>query len=164
MYIVKKYCRELNELKWNSSDVDLYNQSKEYIDTAIIPLISVSVDSDFKHTVSKGEFISLVSTELERQLKGRVFLFPSFSYLKNSSTVVEDLSKWGEELQKEFKHVIFLTSDEKLKDKGGDDQNGQLIWLPSMPLEHMDDQLKRKLLQDQIEQILNILLQSWNKS
>jgi Protein of unknown function (DUF2487) len=164
MYIVKDNCRELKELKWNSSDVDLYNQSKEYIDTAIIPLISVSVDSDFKHTVSKGEFISLVSTELERQLKGRVFLFPSFSYLKNASNVVEDLSKWREELQKEFKHVIFLTSDENLKGIGGEDLTGQPIWLPSMPMEHMDDNLKRKLLQDQIEQILNILLQSWNKS
>lgn len=151
-------------MKWVSNDVDLYNQAKEYVDTAIVPLMAVSIESDFKNIVSKGEFISLVSTDLERQLKGRVFLFPTYSYLKKSENVIENLIEWKTELQQQFKHVFFLTSDENLKEVKNTQMEGEIIWLPSMPLEHMDENLKRKLLQDQVEQILNILLQSWNKS
>lgn len=156
--------REMKKLKWISNDVDSYSQSKEYIDTAIVPLMAVSVGSDLKNIVSKGEFISLVSTDLERQLKGRVFLFPSYSYLKKSENVIENLIEWKTELQQEFKHVFFLTSDDGLKEMKNEQLEGELIWLPTIPLEHMDENLKRKLLQDQVEQILNILLQSWNKS
>lgn len=151
-------------MKWVSNDVDLYNQTKEYIDTAVIPLIAISVGSDFKNTVSKGEFINLVSMDLERQLKGRVFLFPTYSYLKKSENVIENLIEWKTELQQEFKHVVFLTSDTELKEEKNEQMEGKLIWLPTIPLENMDENLKRKLLQDQVEQILNILLQSWNKS
>jgi hypothetical protein len=150
-------------LKWILSDVDVYNQSKEYVDTAIVPLIPVSLDSDFKGIVSKGEFITYVTLELERQLKGRVFLFPSFSYLKNSNSVIENVIEWKTEIQREFKHVIFLSSDESLKENKSEQLKDHLIWLPTVPFEHMDDALMKKLLQDQVEQILNILLQSWNK-
>ncbi|WP_226526655.1 YpiF family protein [Metabacillus niabensis] len=151
-------------MKWVSNDVDLYNQTKEYIDTAVVPLVAISVGSDFKNTVSKGEFINLVSMDLERQLKGRVFLFPTYSYLKKSENVIENLIEWKTELQQEFKHVVFLTSDTELKEEKNEQLEGKLIWLPTIPLENMDENLKRKLLQDQVEQILNILLQSWNKS
>lgn len=156
--------REMKKLKWVSNDVDSYNQAKEYIDTAIVPLMAVSIGSEMKNIVAKGEFITLVSTDLERQLKGRVFLFPSYSYLKKSENVIENLIEWKTELQQEFKHVFFLTSDDDLKKIKNEQLEGELIWLPTIPLEHMDDNLKRKLLQDQVEQILNILLQSWNKS
>jgi hypothetical protein len=150
-------------LKWTISDFDIYQQSKEYVDTAVIPLIPVSLDTDFKTTVSKGEYITHVTNELERQLKGRVYLFPSISYLKNSINVIENLIEWKTNIQQEFKHVIFLTSDESLKENNSELLKGNLVWLPTVPFEHMDENLKKKLLQDQVEQILNILLQSWNK-
>jgi hypothetical protein len=152
-------------LKWVLSDVDVYSQSREYVDTAIVPLIPVSLEADLKGTVSKGEFITYVSVELERQLKGRVFLFPTLSYLKKSKNVIESVIEWKTELQREFKHIIFLTSDETLKEYTSDQQNvkDDLIWLPSIPFEHMDESLMKKLLEDQIQQILNILLQSWNR-
>lgn len=146
-------------LKWNSKDVDVYLQSKEYVDTAIVPLIEVSIDSQFKNTVSKGECTDLISFELERQLKGRVFLFPSFTYIQNDSQVIETLKKWKNELKKDFSHVIFLTTEEKWKKS-----EEEIIWVPNIPMEHMDESLKKKLVQDQIEQILNILVQYWNKS
>ncbi len=153
---------EVNELKWVLEDVDVYNQSKEYVDTAVIPLIPLSVQSDFKSVVSKGEFITHITSELERQLKGRVYLFPPFTYLKNTKNVFEILLEWKTEIQREFKHVFFLTSDEMLKENKPQSLSNNLIWLGAVPIEHMDDNLKRKLLQDQVEQILNILLQSWN--
>lgn len=150
-------------MKWVSSDVDKYSQSKEYVDTAVVPLIPISLENEFKSTVAKGEFIQFVSTELERQLKGRVFLFPALSYLKNNNDVIDKIEEWKHEIQKEFKYIIFLTSDESVKEKKSEMIADHVMWLPTVPFEHMDDHLKRKLLQDQVEQILNILLQSWNK-
>ncbi|WP_226666856.1 YpiF family protein [Metabacillus litoralis] len=150
-------------MKWSSGDVDKYSQSKEYVDTAVVPLTPISLNSDFKSTAAKGEFIHYVSTELERQLKGRVFLFPTLSYLKNNEHVIHMMEDWKSEIQKEFKYIIFLTSDESIKETKSDVLEDHVVWLPTVPFEHMDDQLKRKLLQDQVEQILNILLQSWNK-
>lgn len=149
-------------MKWVLSDVDVYKQSKEYIDTAIVPLIPISVDDDFKGTVSKGEFITYVTSELERQLKGRVFLFPAFTYLKNSENVIENVIEWKTEIKQEFKHIVFLTSDVMLKENKSEQLKSNIIWLPTVPFEHMDGGLMKKLLQDQVEQILNILLQSWN--
>ncbi len=61
-------------MKFQAEDADRFLQSKAYIDTAIIPLVGVNADQ-MKQTVSLGEFTILVAEELERQLKGRVFLF-----------------------------------------------------------------------------------------
>ncbi|MFC0271617.1 YpiF family protein [Metabacillus herbersteinensis] len=150
-------------MKWTTSDVDLYTQSKEYVDTAVVPLVPIVVDSSLKQVVSKGEFVTLLANELERQLKGRIYLLPSLSYLAKSEALFSELQEWKQELLTQFKHVLFITSDEKLRELDGD-LKGNIIWLPTVPLEHMDDHLKKKLLQDHVEQILNILLQSWNKS
>ncbi|MDI5789381.1 DUF2487 family protein [Bacillus licheniformis] len=41
-------------MKWNTHDADVYLNAKEYIDTAVIPLISVDLGDQFKSAVSKG--------------------------------------------------------------------------------------------------------------
>ncbi|MDQ0228768.1 YpiF family protein [Metabacillus malikii] len=149
-------------MKWILTDVDAYNQSKEYVDTAIIPLIPIAANPEFKVIVQKGEFLSLLVNELERQLKGRVFLFPPYSYVKNSENVFENLIEWKNEIKKEFKHIFFITNDEYIKSNKTDELSDELIWTPTVPMENMDDSLKRKLLADQVEQIIKKLLQSWN--
>ncbi|WP_243290051.1 YpiF family protein [Bacillus sp. FJAT-47783] len=148
-------------MKWEGKDIDQYVQAKEYVDTAVVPLVPISFSEQMKQVVSKGEFVLTLANELERQLKGRILLLPPYTYLKNEEENKDkELKKWKATIKPHFKHVIFLTSDEDWKREGEDD----IVWVPTVPLEHMDADLKRKLLQDQIEQILNILLQSWNKS
>jgi len=148
-------------LKWEAKDIEQYLQAKDYVDTAIVPLVPISLESDIKQIVTKGDFILTLVQELERQLKGRILLLPPFTYLKNSEDNMDKaLKKWKDTINYHFKHVIFLTSDESWKKE----EKEHIIWVPSIPLEHMDTDLKRKLLQDQIEQILNILLQYWNHS
>ncbi|MDA7025630.1 YpiF family protein [Bacillus sp. CLL-7-23] len=147
-------------MKWCAQDADVYLDAKEYIDTAVIPLISVHLDHQFKSTVSKGEFTIRLAEELEGQLKGRVYLFPPYTYLHVCDKSVQDIADLKDMTQNHFKHVIFLTTDERWKEVLQDEQ--KLLWIPALPLEHMKDSLKQKLLDDQIEQILNILLQYWN--
>jgi hypothetical protein len=37
-----------------------------------------------------------------------------------------------------------------------------VIWLPSIPLESMDKQLRQKIIEDQLRQVLPILTKKWS--
>ena len=52
-------------LKWIVKDVEQFEQAREYVDTGVIPLLSISA-AKMKMVVEQGEFIELLSTELER--------------------------------------------------------------------------------------------------
>ncbi|GJI58234.1 YpiF family protein [Bacillus altitudinis] len=148
-------------MKFQAEDADLFLQSKDYIDTAIIPLVGINA-SHIKQTVSLGEFTMLVAEDLERQLKGRVFLFPPHTYLKVNNRKQEDILELKQSLQEHFQHVVFITSDNKWKEQLEVSESAFI--LQSVPLEHLKVNLKQKVIQDSVEQILNFLLQKWNPS
>ncbi|MEH6923853.1 MULTISPECIES: YpiF family protein [Bacillus] len=148
-------------MKFQAEDADLFLQSKDYIDTAIIPLVGIDA-SHIKQTVSLGEFTMLVAEDLERQLKGRVFLFPPHTYLEVNSRKQEDILAVKQSLQEHFQHVVFITSDNKWKEQLEVSESAFI--LQSVPLEHLKVNLKQKVIQDSVEQILNFLLQKWNPS
>ncbi|ANT57036.1 YpiF family protein [Bacillus altitudinis] len=148
-------------MKFQAEDADLFLQSKDYIDTAIIPLVGIDA-SHIKQTVSLGEFTILVAEDLERQLKGRVFLFPPHTYLEVNNRKQEDILAVKQSLQEHFQHVVFITSDNKWKEQLEVIESAFI--LQSVPLEHLKVNLKQKVIQDSVEQILNFLLQKWNPS
>ncbi|MFI8722246.1 YpiF family protein [Bacillus altitudinis] len=148
-------------MKFQAEDADLFLQSKDYIDTAIIPLVGINA-SHIKQTVSLGEFTMLVAEDLERQLKGRVFLFPPYTYLEVNNRKQEDILALKQSLQEHFQHVVFITSDNKWKEQL--EVSESVFILQSVPLEHLKVNLKQKVIQDSVEQILNFLLQKWNPS
>ena len=150
-------------MKWISQDIEMYMKSKEYVDTVVLPLFPVSFDDDIKQTVAMTEFISLLSVQLERQFRGRLVMLPGYSYLKSTAEdkLVSDVKDWETELlAKGFKHVFYITSDSSWKAIENKLEGG-LIWLPSLPLEHMDDNYKNSILEDQVKQLLNLFLQKW---
>ncbi|MDR4435485.1 YpiF family protein [Bacillus tequilensis] len=148
-------------MKWRITDAKDYLQAKDYIDTAVIPLIGVKVGVHFQMAAEKGEFTQLLSEELERQLKGRVYLLPPYTYVDRNEKTVQGLKDLREELLSEFSHVVLLTSDESWN---GEEALGKIIVAPSIPLEHLNDSLKRKILDERTAEILNVLLQLWNVS
>lgn len=148
-------------MKFQAEDADLFLQSRDYIDTAIIPLVGIDA-SHIKQTVSLGEFTMLVAEDLERQLKGRVFLFPPHTYLEVNHRKQEDILAVKQSLQEHFQHVVFITSDNKWKEQLEVSESAFI--LQSVPLEHLKVNLKQKVIQDSVEQILNFLLQKWNPS
>ena len=150
-------------MKWVPQDIDMYLQAKEYVDTAVLPLLPVSFDGDMKQTASMTEFINLLSAQLERQFKGRLLLLPGFSYLKSmeQDKLMELIKIWETEIfQKGFKHVFYVTSDTIWKGIEKD-LNGPLIWLPSLPLENLDEQYKTSIMEDQVKQLLILFVQKW---
>ncbi|HEX7066548.1 MAG TPA: YpiF family protein [Bacillales bacterium] len=149
-------------MKWTTDDVDSYMREKEYVDTVIIPLIPVSWHQEIKLNVEAGEFAALLADELEQQLKGRLFQFPPFTYLK--SEAVEDraarLNMWKQELLSEMKHVFFITSDTDWK-RVEKEVGESLIWLPAVPMQHMSRENKEEIINGQVKQLLQIVTVKW---
>ncbi len=154
-------------MKWVTRDIDLYLQAKEYVDTAVIPLIPVTWENDVKTTVAMGEFITILTNEMERQFKGRIILFPPFTYTAGESVEsrIERLTTWTSELsERGMKYFFFVSSDSVWKHHEEQLESGSLIWLPSLPLEYVEEKYKQAMLQDQMKQLITIFMSIWQKS
>jgi hypothetical protein len=97
-------------------------------------------------------------------LQGRILLIPGFTYIKNSKiNSLEQLKQWETELvDKPFKHLFYVTSDMEWKQKENE-MEGTLLWLPSLPLQHMDEKSKTSVLEDQVRQLMNLFIQKWRE-
>ncbi|TMW73583.1 YpiF family protein [Alteribacter natronophilus] len=150
-------------MKWNTTDADMYLKASEYVDTAIIPLIPLNWKKDFKGTVARGEFISLITDEIEKQFKGRVYTIPPFTYLEEESDEVraERLKQWDDHLFKNgFAHVIYLTSDGDWK-RVEEHLPDTLLWIPALPLENVEPSYAKDMVSQQIRQILPMITDKW---
>lgn len=150
-------------MKWETKDIDTYLRAKEYVDTAIIPLVPIIWGDEMKSIVSMGEFISIISEQLERQFHGRIVLLPAFTYTNGEliEERIKRLENWHDLLiNGGFRHVVLLTSDVKWKENEQDLQ-GSLIWLPTIPLEHLEHDIKHDVMTEQIKQLIPILTNKW---
>ncbi|HDR7792590.1 TPA: YpiF family protein [Bacillus luti] len=156
--------KEGRNMKWIVKDVEQFEQAREYVDTGIIPLLSISTAKEMKMVVEQGEFIELLSMELEREYKGRVFLLPAFTYLVESQKKEKDrLQEWTDYLQGHgFKHIAYVTSDFSWKEDMQGLQ-GDLFWFPSLALEQFSEQAKREVIHAHIKNIMVMLEEKWGK-
>ncbi|SDI28474.1 YpiF family protein [Natribacillus halophilus] len=152
-------------MQWQTADIDTYQQSQSYVDTALIPLLSVSLGEEMKSAVAMGEYISLISMEMEKQFRGRVLQLPPLVYPQNESqeTLLQHVDAWADELKSNGKnHIIWVTADPSWK-KVENDLPGLLLWLPHLPIEHMDKKLQQKTLNDQMKEILPQVMKEWQQ-
>lgn len=138
----------------------LYLQEESYFDTVLVPLRPLSFDGSMKRAAAKAEFSSIICSELERNLAGRVLLLPPFTYVAAEENIAARLTMWESELSARFKYIFYITYDECWKE-GEFDFKSRLIWTPYIPFEEMDESYLQKLVTDQTGQIMNILLQLW---
>jgi hypothetical protein len=152
-------------MKWISHDIEQYLKAQEYIDTAVIPLIPVAFGMEMKQAASMSEFITLVTTLLERQFTGRILLLPPFTYLKNfDETRVNELEDWVSGLEKnQLKHIFFITSDSEWKAKENKLKD-LLIWIPAIPLENLEDSQKFSIVESQVLQLCDIFSRKWKEN
>ncbi len=153
-------------MNWTLQDIEVFMKEKQFIDTAIIPLSGLDFGVGMKQSVNQSEFLTLLSFHLERQFRGRMLIIPPFTYLQSEGVrdKVDYLLNWNEVLRENgTKYIFYLTCDSQWKseeDKLGD----QLIWVPSIPLEHLDENYKHSIMEDQVKQLLNILVQRWQQN
>ncbi|MGE7587625.1 YpiF family protein [Peribacillus sp. NPDC101480] len=148
-------------MKWTAKDLDMYLQSKEYVDTVLIPLVPLSFRGQMKQTGSMNEFLTILSLEIEKQMKGRILLLPTFHYLSGELDKVERLKRWANEVKENnFEHVFFLTSDFEWKKEERELENN-LVWIPAIPLEGLEIEQAREMINQQVLQILDIFSYNW---
>ena len=148
-------------MHWNAKDMDTYLQQKDYIDTLLVPLLKLETDPvHMKNSSSSTEFLMHLSTFIETQFKGRMMVMPPFSYTQstNLAEMATTLSKDIGLMQ--FKHVFYVTTDNEWTKT---EVEGEVIWLPSIPLESMDKQLRQSVIEDQLRQVLPRLTKKWAK-
>lgn len=150
-------------MKWKSEDIEMYVKAREYVDTIILPLYPISFEEKMGQTAAMTEMISLLSIQIEKHFKGRILLMPGYSYLKASSgeELSRDLQKWEKEFfEKGFTYVIYLTCDRDWQ--GYESQlQGSLIWLPTLPLQKMDEKSRYMIMEDQVKQVNELLIEKW---
>jgi hypothetical protein len=145
-------------MKWTVKDVDAYMQAKEYVDTALVPLVPLAC-ANVKAFAEIGEHVLLIANEIERQFKGRVMLIPPFTYWvdEEKNALKERLHRWKEKLgQNGFRHIFCLTAHADWMEDG-------FVYLPPLPLEHVDDHYKQKLVSKQVEQAMETFISKWTE-
>jgi hypothetical protein len=99
-------------MKWELASIERYIEAKEYIDTALIPLIQVKLEDDLKLSLADSSWVLGVAGSIEEQLTGRVMLFPQMSYTGHEEEVhiISTLNTYALHIEQYgFKNVIFLT-------------------------------------------------------
>lgn len=144
---------------FKSLDVQQFLSQKQFIDTAMVPLLSIDLsDNEVIQSSVSADFLMSLTSFTEQQFKGRVMLFPPFSYFEEDKNlqyiqnIKEKIEKFG------FKHVVFITCDHfwtTIPDM-------KVVWLPAIPLESMDNQMKTVLLGEQLKQIIPLLTTIWS--
>ncbi|MYL55151.1 DUF2487 family protein [Pontibacillus yanchengensis] len=155
-------------MQWKTEDMNMYVQSKEYVDTIVIPLLPVSFNTDDKQLVSMAfqhELLTVFTNEIEKQFKGRIFLSPSYTY--SPSTDIEHemnrLNLWCEEAETQgFKHILLFTMDPKWK-KQERKLEGSLIWLPAGQVDTLHSEEAQKYVQSQINQVTELIMAYWQE-
>lgn len=147
---------------FNVKDVEQFQTQKEFIDTAIVPLLSLNfAESMIKQSSSATEYLMSLTAFIEQQFKGRLMLLPPFSYTEETKSglfvplLKQELHKVG------FKHVFFITCDHSWTSLS---DQVDVIWLPSIPLESMDKSVKKSVLEDQLKLVIPILSSKWSQA
>lgn len=92
-----------------------------------------------------------------------MLLLPPITYLLETDEArkLNLLHEWEEKIKEsDFAHVFYITSDSFWRDKN-ESFSDDVIWLPSIPLENMEEQFKHSILEDQVKQLINIIVQKW---
>ncbi|MFJ7745976.1 YpiF family protein [Peribacillus sp. NPDC097295] len=148
-------------MKWSAKELDMYVQAKEFVDTALIPLVPLSFGEHMTQSGSNNEFITILSLEIEKQMKGRMLLMPTYHYLSDEEEKLHMIKRWTKKLEtNNFKHVFYLTSDIEWK-KYEKELEQHLIWIPSIPLENLENTQARDMVNQQVSQIRDIFTFYW---
>ena len=148
-------------MKWTVKDVDMYQQAKEYIDTVCVPLVPITFGDQMKRLTSSSEWISILSMEIEKKFKGRIFLTPAFYYFDGDKKKIDSLQNWVMELkQAKFKYIYFLSSDYSWE-KEEKNLTGSVLCIPEFSVEQLEVEQAHEVIKQQSQIIIDIFIDKW---
>lgn len=143
---------------FNVKDIEQFHSQKDFIDTVLVPLLPLDFSIEgSRQSSSAADYLMSLTAFLEKQFKGRIFLTPPFSYFhKNGIIDLEEINTYL--MESGFKHVLFITCDQQWREKNS---QFNVTWIPAIPLESMDQDVKQRLLQDQLNLVVPSLTKVW---
>jgi len=99
-------------MRWTVEDMEKFEQEREFVDTALIPIFSFPMDQVSLDVTKEQKWLEEICVYAERQLTGRVLLLPTLYVIDqewplNSVTISS------------FPIVQFVTTNEQLQEKLG---------------------------------------------
>lgn len=144
---------------FNVKDMEQFQSQKQFIDTAIVPLLSLEFsDERSRQSSSAAEFLMSLTAFIEQQFKGRLLVTPPFSYIESIKENISLQAIYDELQAAGFKHIFFITCDHHWT---AVNDSFNILWLPAIPLESMDKAVKQRILEDQLKQIIPTLTNEW---
>ena len=144
---------------FNVKDMEQFQSQKQFIDTAIVPLLSLEFSDDrSKQSSSAAEFLMSLTAFIENQFKGRLLVTPHFSYIESIKESISLQAIYDELQAAGFKHIFFMTCDHYWTTVN---DSFNILWLPAIPLESMDKAVKQRILEDQLKQVIPTLTNAW---
>ncbi len=152
-------------MKWTPEDLQKYVQAKEYIDTAIIPVLGFQMNDEKKleKEAFQREVLSIYTNEIEKELSGRLLLTPPYNYVKSNdmSGELNRLNDWIDHIKEQpFTSVFILTFDNQWK-KNEKDLNAELLWFPSVQTGDIKSEETIRMIRNQVDQISELIRTYW---
>lgn len=148
-------------MKWNVKDVEMYNQAKEYVDTVLVPLVPITFDDQMKQLSSTSDFISILSLEIEKKFKGRIFLTPTFYYVNGDKKKADILKNWIMELKKaKFKHIYFLSADSSWE-REAMNMPDSFLFISHVSMESVEMEQVHEMIRQQSIEIIDKFTNKW---
>lgn len=152
-------------MKWTPEDLQKYVQAKEYVDTAIIPVLGFQMNDEKKleKEAFQREVLSIYTNEIEKELSGRLLLTPPYNYVKSNdmSGELNRLNDWIDHIKEQpFTSVFILTFDNQWK-KIEKDLNAELLWFPSVQTGDIKSEETIRMIRNQVDQISELIRTYW---
>lgn len=153
-------------MKWTKANIETYIETKEFIDTLLIPLIKLDLKSDqrMKDSALGREYINVLAYELERRLAGRTMLLPDYVYLSNAqyNAEVNRINEWIQSFSEQsFKNIFFISLDNEWT-KFNQELQGQFLWLSHVPFDNLSEQTAKTFIQTQADKLSETIQSFWS--
>lgn len=138
---------------YNFNDIKNLKDQLEFVDTAVIPFVSADLDEQALTHANDIELVQLVTIQLEKQFKGRIFITPAMTTVLSDTEVLKQYQKQLYDYG--FKNVVILTHLNL-----DDDFNS--IRLNQIPLQDMSSDIKFDLVNDEVKKVMKSIISIWN--
>lgn len=152
-------------MKWTKANIETYLETKEYIDTLLIPLVKLDLTNDeqMKNSALTREYVDILANELERRLAGRLMLLPTYIYVNdvNYETEIKRLKQWIQSFQEQSFKGTFLLSLDNEWTKYSQQLDSQFLWLSHVPFNDMHDEAVKPFVQTQADKLSETIQSFW---
>ncbi|GAA0297209.1 hypothetical protein GGQ92_000409 [Gracilibacillus halotolerans] len=152
-------------MQWHPDDLQGFFKAKEYIDTVILPITSISFknQAEAEKLAIQKKSIEIITQELERNYAGRIFVCPIYIYQHavDREQEIARLNSWTEEmLAEQFEHR-FIISHDILWKKYEKQFDSHFIWTPSFSMSNFQSDDARLFVKEQTNELSELIRSYW---